>query len=74
MTQSLSDEASLIVARLKQLDGRKRPRKKASFINWIKSQCQGMANGAHPDAVCKELVNAKVIHESGADITYAIER
>jgi hypothetical protein len=29
----LSEEASLVVARLKQLDGRKRPRKKASFIN-----------------------------------------
>lgn len=68
----LSEEASLVVARLKQLEGRKRPRKKASFINWIKSQCQGFANGAHPEAVCKELVNAKFIRESGPNIAYEI--
>jgi hypothetical protein len=71
---TLSEEASLVVARLKQLDGRKRPRKKASFINWIKSQCQGIANGANPEAVCKELVSAKLIRESGSDIAYEIER
>ena len=70
----LSDEASLVVGRLKQLDGRKRPRKKAGFINWIKSQCQGLANGAHPEAVCKELVSAKLIRESGSDIAYEIDR
>jgi hypothetical protein len=60
------------VARLKQLDGRKRPRKKASFINWIKSECQGLANGANPAAVCKELVSAALIRESGSDIAYEI--
>ncbi len=70
----LSEEASLVVMRLKQLDGRKRPRKKASFVNWIKSQCQGLANGAHPEAVCNELVSAKLIRESGAVIAYEIER
>jgi hypothetical protein len=71
---SLSEEASLVVARLKLLDWRKRPRKKASFINWIKSQCQGLANGAHPEDVCKELVSATIIRESGSDIAYEIER
>ena len=30
---SLSDEASFVIARLKQLDGRKRPRKKLGFMN-----------------------------------------
>ncbi|QBQ53380.1 PIN domain-containing protein [Nitrosococcus wardiae] len=71
---SLSGEASLVVARLKQLDGRKRPRKKASFLNWIKSQCQGLSNRTSPESVCKELVSAKVIRESGSDIAYEIER
>lgn len=71
---SLSEAASLVVSRLKQLDGRKRPRKKASFVNWIKSQCQGLVNGAHPEAVCKELVGAALIRESGSDIAYEIER
>jgi hypothetical protein len=70
----LSDEASLVVARLKQLDGRKRPRKKARFINWIKSQCQGLTNGKAPEAVCKELISAKIIQDSGSDITYKIGR
>lgn len=72
--QSLSEGASLVVARLKLLDGRKRPRKRASFINWIKSQCHGLVNGARPEDVCKELVSAKVVREAGLDITYDIER
>ena len=71
---SLSDEASLVIARLKQLDGRKRPRKRSSFLNWIKSQCQGQTNGTSPDSISRELVNAKVILESGPNITYAIKR
>jgi hypothetical protein len=64
----------VLVARLKQLDGRKRHRRKASFINWLKSQCQGLVNGANPEAVCKELVSAALIRESGSDIAYEIER
>lgn len=70
----LSDEASLVVSRLKQLDGRKRPRKKERFLNWIKSQCQGLTNGMLPETVCKELVNVKLVRESGTDISYDIER
>lgn len=68
--QTLSEGASLVVTRLKQLDGRTRPRKRASFINWIKSQCQGLANKTQPEDVCKELVSAKLIRESGSDIAY----
>ncbi len=71
---SLSHAASLAITRLKQLDGRKRPRKKASFVNWIKSQCQGLANAAPPDVVYKELVLAALIRESGSDIAYEIKR
>jgi hypothetical protein len=71
-TAVLSDAASLVVKRLRQLEGRKRPRKKASFINWIKSQCQGLATGAHPESVCKELVHAKFIRESGSNIAYQL--
>ncbi len=71
---SLSGEASLVVTRLKQLDGRKRPRKKVGLLNWIKSQCQGMANGTSPELILKELVGAKLIRGSGADIAYEIER
>lgn len=72
--QPLSKEASLVVARLKQLDGRKRPRKRESFINWIRSQCQGLGKGVGPEAVCKELVSAALIREMGSGISYKIEQ
>lgn len=71
---SLSEEASLVVSRLKQLDGRKRPRKREKFLNWIKSQCQGLPNSALPEAVYKELVNGKLVLEAGADISYELTR
>lgn len=70
----LSEEASLVVSRLKQLDGRKRPRKREKFQNWIKSQCQGISNSALPEVVYKELINLKLVLESGADISYELSR
>ncbi len=70
---ALSEGAALVVSRLRQLDGRKRPRKRDSFLNWIKSQCQGLNGNASPETVCKELVNAKLVRESGANISYDIE-
>jgi hypothetical protein len=72
--ESLSVEASLVVSRLKQLDGRKRPRKRTGLLNWIRSQCQNMTNGKSPDLILKELVDAKLIRESGHDIGYEIGR
>lgn len=70
----LSDSASFVVSKLKQLDGRKRPRKRAKFMNWIKSQCQGLSNSATPEEVCAELVKAQLIQEAGSDITYKLRR
>jgi hypothetical protein len=69
----LSEAASLVVSRLKLLDGRKRPRKRDGFVNWIKSQCQGMSNIV-PELVCSELIKAKLVRENGTDISYEIER
>jgi hypothetical protein len=63
-----------VVSRLKQLDGRKRPRKKIGLLNWIKSQCQSMTNGRSSDLILKELVDAKLIRESGHGIAYEIGR
>ncbi|HLO26307.1 MAG TPA: hypothetical protein VK187_09330, partial [Geobacteraceae bacterium] len=71
---ALSAGASLVVAKLKQFDGRKRPRKRARFLNWIKLQCQGLPNSPLPEAVCQELIKVKMVRESGADVTYEIER
>lgn len=73
-TRALSTCASLIVDRLAPMDGRKRPRKKAKLINWIKSQCAQVLNGADPGIYYEELKKASVVHESGSDITYEIKR
>lgn len=71
---ALGDTASFILAKLKQLDGRKRPRKRTKFLNWIKSQCQSLTGSATPEAVCEELIKAKLVRESGSNITYKLGR
>lgn len=71
---ALSEGASLVVARLRQLDGGKRPRRRAGLVNWIRSQCQGLPNPEGAEIVCKELIKAKMVHESGLNISYEIER
>jgi len=69
---NFSECASLVITRLSTLDSRKRPRKRAKFLNWIKSQCQGCANAPQPEAVCKELVKANIVHESESGVTYEL--
>ena len=69
----LSKCASLIIERLFPLGEGKRPSKKVKLINWIKSQCTQMSNGADPSIYYEELKKAKIIHESGEDITYTIK-
>ncbi|BBO88987.1 PIN domain-containing protein [Desulfosarcina ovata] len=73
-SSSLSDPASIVLSKLKQIDGRKRPRKRTKFINWIKSQCPGFSSSATPEDVCKELVMAQLVQESGTNITYRLGR
>lgn len=68
--QSLSEGAKLIVTKLKEIDGRKRPRKKARFLNWIKLQCKGLPGAPTQDAVLQELVDAKLVQELGLDVRY----
>jgi len=70
----LSKCAALAVERLAPMDGRKRPRKKIKLINWIKSQCGPLLNGAEPIKFYDELKKAKIIRESGADVAYEIRR
>jgi hypothetical protein len=68
----LSEGAALVVSRLKQLDEKKRPGNKESFLNWIESQCRGLKKKTTPRAVSKELVDVKMIRISGTDIKYEI--
>jgi len=70
----LSTCAALVVERLAPMDGRKRPRKKAKLVNWIKSQCAQLLNGAEPITYYEELKKAKIIRESGSDVAYEIKR
>ena len=70
----LSECASLIVTRLKQLDGRKRPRKKTKLLNWIKSQCNGILASLKPEGVYSELINANLINEEKTNLLYNLKR
>ncbi len=71
---SLSKEAGHALSGLKQLDGRKRPRKKNKLLNWIKSHCMSMKECKSSDHILNELMKAKLIKESGNNITYTIGR
>jgi hypothetical protein len=68
----LAEGACLVVEKLKQLDGRKRPRKKASLLNWIKSQCQGLPNTGLPETIFDELKKVKIVCDSGTIISYEL--
>ena len=70
----LSACAKLVVERLGPMDGRKRPRKKAKLVNWIKSQCAQLLDGKEPITYYEELKKAKIIRESGSDVAYEIKR
>jgi len=59
----LSPCAALVVERLGSMDGRKRPRKKAKLINWIKSQCAQLLDGAEPIIYYEELEKARIMRE-----------
>ncbi len=69
----LSECASIVITRLTVLDGRKRPRKKAGLVNWIKSQCNGISNGSKPSHVFKELTTANLIGEDQNNIRYNLK-
>ena len=69
----LSECASLIVKRLEQLDGRKRPRKRPKLLNWIKSQCNGKSGDLKPEAVCSELIAANLINEEKSNVRYNLK-
>lgn len=73
-TGALSAEASAVMAKLKEADGRTRPRKKDKLINWIKGQSKALINGASPEDVYEELVLVSFVQESGARISYDMER
>lgn len=70
----LSDAASAVKSKLKETDGRTRPRKREKLINWMQSQCKGLLNGASPEEVYEELMRARFVQESGSAISYQTKR
>jgi hypothetical protein len=70
----LSKCAALVASRLKQMDGRKRPRKKASLLNWIKSQCNHMKPEVVSERIYEELKLTGNIIASTSGITYHLKR
>lgn len=69
-SSTLSECASLVAGKLIKVDGRKRPRKRAKLLNWVKSQCQGVPNSPEPEEILIELVGVNMVQVSGSDITY----
>jgi hypothetical protein len=70
----LSECASLVVDQLMPIDGRKRPRKKAKLLNWIKSHCTSIKGFSDPDGVLKELIAFQLIHEEGSALRYKLKK
>jgi hypothetical protein len=70
----LSECASIVMSKLSKLDGRKRPRKPPKFLNWVKSQCQGLANSPERQAIFEELVKANIVQETESNISYEFGR
>ena len=70
----LGECAALVIEKLRKIDGRKRPRKRASFQNWIRSQCPNLSDIAAPEKVYEELVKANIVHETNGGITFNIDQ
>jgi len=70
----LSECASLVVNQLMLLDGRKRPRKKAKLLNWIKSHCTSITGFSGSDVVLKELIASQMINEEGSALRYKLKK
>ena len=70
---ALSPCAKLAVDRLKQIDGRKRPRKKEKLQNWIGSQCRALGTDINAQAILKELHDLGLVESTNSDIKYKLK-
>lgn len=65
----LSEEAARILDGLRRVDASKRPRRRESLLNWVRSRVNGVA----PESVFDTLVNAGIVEVSGPKISYAFK-
>ena len=70
----LSSCAELAVKRLKQIDGRKRPRKKEKLTNWIESQCRPLNtnNTINASQVFNELLTNNLLTNENNILKYKL--
>lgn len=70
----LSRCAAMAADRLRNTDGRKRPRKEKPLINWITSQCRSIDKNVSGKNVLAELVSAGLIENQESVIKYTLNR
>lgn len=70
----LTSCAELVVKRLKQIDGRKRPRKKEKLINWVESQCRSLNSNDNINAaqIFNELLTKKLLTNENNTLKYTL--
>jgi hypothetical protein len=71
-TNQLSECASLVKSKLKQIDGKKRPKKKDSLSNWIQSQCNHTKQAIEVSKIFNELLDNSLISVSNSNISYKL--
>jgi len=71
-TNQLSECASLVKSKLKQMADKIRPKKKDSLSNWIKSQCNNTKPAIEVSNIFTELSENSLISVSNSNISYKL--
>lgn len=66
----LSECAELIVSGLKQIDGKKRPRKQKTLTNWIRSHCSHLKTAVNAEKILEELSSNSLISVNSSNVSY----
>lgn len=62
--------AELIIAGLKQISGKKRPRKVKTLTNWIQSHCSHLETAENAGQIVDELASHALISVKDGDLSY----
>ena len=72
-TIALSECGTVVAARLKKMDNKKRPVKIDKLLNWIKSQCEHKKPPVSSEKIYEELKETGNIEASTSKITYHLK-
>lgn len=70
-TVALSKPAQAVVKKLKEIDGRTRPRKESSLLNWLNSESR-LLNGAEAESVISELRTSGKLQVQDGAVKYTL--